>query len=137
MATPRIKVLASRDFKHYRNVASPVAAIAARYYAFMSSEAPAASHARYAYATAYLGHEPAGKEPFAGSQTDNAVRQMLADPPTIVLAQGPMHPWGLFTFESELERQSLRSGVSSTTSGSTEVVEPVSAVRSVSVPAAE
>ncbi|EJD35112.1 hypothetical protein AURDEDRAFT_175837 [Auricularia subglabra TFB-10046 SS5] len=123
MSLPQIKVFASRDFKHYRPVASAVAQIAARFFAYMTAETPEASHARMAYATAYIGHEPNMKAAFAGSDVDRALRDVLLHPPVIVLAQGPMHPWGLFTEEKEAERQSLRS-VSSTQS----VVEPISAI---------
>ncbi|EJD46632.1 hypothetical protein AURDEDRAFT_113668 [Auricularia subglabra TFB-10046 SS5] len=123
---PPIKVYASRDFKSYRLVQSPVAAIAHRFFSFVAGDSPEASHARFAYATAYVGHEPDAGAPFMGSELDLAVQQQLASPPVIVLAQGPMQPWGLFTPEKESERQSLRS-FNSTTSGV--VVEPGSAVR--------
>lgn len=131
MTAAPIKVYASRDFKQYRAVSSPAAAIAARFYEFMASDAPAAAHARYAYATAYSGAEPVtGGAPFAGSQLDHDVRGLMANPPTIVLAQGPMHPWGLFTPEGEAERQSIRSGVSA---ASGIVIEPASAVSGTSL----
>jgi hypothetical protein len=123
MSTPAIKVYASRDFRSYRPVASPVAAIAQRFYTFATGTAPECAHARYAYATAYLGQEPPMGAPFAGSPLDEAVRTMLLSPPVIVLAQGPMQPWGLFGPEREAERQS----VASTGSGNL-VIEPVSAV---------
>jgi len=125
MSTP-IRVYASRDFKHFRAVQSPVGEIAQRYYSFISSNSPQASHARLAYATAYLGHEPKMSGPFAGSDLDRAVQTLLSSPPDIVLAQGPMHPWGLFTAEAESDRMTLRS-VSTTTSGT--VIDPVNAVR--------
>ncbi|KZV79031.1 hypothetical protein EXIGLDRAFT_735938 [Exidia glandulosa HHB12029] len=125
MSFPAIKVYASRDFKHYRAVSSPVGAIAQRFFAFMTSDRPEASHARMAYATAYLGHEPTPGAPFAGSEDDRAIQQLLIQPPHIVLAQGPMHPWGLFTEEKEAERASLRS-FSTTASGV--VLEPVNTI---------
>ncbi|KZV98533.1 hypothetical protein EXIGLDRAFT_763387 [Exidia glandulosa HHB12029] len=128
---PPIKVYASRDFRKYRLVQSPVADIAHRFYTFITSDSPEASHARFAYATAYSGSEPSMSTaggPFVGSELDLAVQDMLSAPPCIVLAQGPMHPWGLFAPEMESERQSLRSvsTVSSTASGV--VIEPVSAI---------
>lgn len=126
MAFPPVKVYASRDFRHYRTVASPVAQIAQRFYAFMAGDRPEASHARMAYATAFLGHEPPPGVPFAGSDVDRAVQRLLVEPPHIVLAQGPMHPWGLFTEEKEAERESLRS-FQTTASGI--VLEPVNTVR--------
>ncbi|KAH7099989.1 hypothetical protein BKA62DRAFT_707919 [Auriculariales sp. MPI-PUGE-AT-0066] len=120
-----IKVFASRDFKHYRSVQSPVAQIAERYYGFIAGDTPQASHARLAYATAYLGHEPSLNGPFAGSELDRAVQTILSSPPDIVLAQGPMNPWGLFTASAESERMSMRSG---TTTSSGTVVEPLNAI---------
>jgi hypothetical protein len=124
MAVAPVKVFASRDFKSYRPVSSPVAAIAHRFFTFAAGNAPECAHARYAYATAYLGREPPVGAPFAGSELDEAVRTMLQNPPVVVLAQGPMQPWGLFGPEREAERQSIVS----TASGGV-VVEPVSAVR--------
>jgi hypothetical protein len=120
-----VKVYASRDFRSYRPVTSPVTTIADRFYSFVSSSSPESTHARYAYATAYLGYEPPAGAPFAGSDLDAAVQNMLETPPVIVLAQGPMQPWGLFGPEFEAERQSVASSVSDTAV----VVEPVSAVR--------
>ncbi|EJF60256.1 hypothetical protein DICSQDRAFT_137595 [Dichomitus squalens LYAD-421 SS1] len=111
MTLPEIKVYASRDFKHYRVVSSPVADIAARFYGFMSSNSEAASHARYAYATAYQGVEPRTPGGFQGSELDHAVQHMLAHPPIIVFAQGPMHPWGLF---EDAELQSISSEATGT-----------------------
>jgi hypothetical protein len=54
-----------------------------------------------------------------------AVREVLANPPVIVLAQGPMQPWGLLGPEFETERQSLAS---TNSGGSAIVVEPSTAV---------
>lgn len=129
MSVPPIKVFSSRDFKHYRPVVgSPVAAIAHRFYSFITSTNVASAHARYAYATSYLGHEPQAGQPYVGSPLDEEVRQMLCQPPVIVLSQGPMHPWGLFLPEKEAERQSIRSSISETSSAPGIVVEPVSAI---------
>jgi hypothetical protein len=129
MALPSIKVYASRDFKQYRPVSSPVAQIAQRFYTFITSDSVPSAHARYTYATAYLGHEPESGRPYVGSSLDAEVREMLSSPPVIVLAQGPMHPWGLFLPEKEAERQSIRSSISGTSSAPTGiVVEPVTAV---------
>jgi hypothetical protein len=130
MALPPIKVVASRDFKHYRPVQSPVSAIAHRFYTFITSDSVASAHARYTYATAYLGREPEAGQPYVGSALDAEVRFMLSQPPVIVLAQGPMHPWGLFLPEKEAERQSIRSSLSGSSIATTgTVVEPVTAVR--------
>ena len=123
MTLPVIKVFASRDFRHYRPVSSPVADIAARFYAFMTSNSDAASHARYAYATAFQGVEPRTPGGFHGSELDHAVQNMLMNPPTIVLAQGPMHPWGLF---QDAEQQSISSGGTGTSSVQLEPVNLVS-----------
>ncbi|PIL26296.1 hypothetical protein GSI_12052 [Ganoderma sinense ZZ0214-1] len=106
MTLPHIRVYASRDFKYYRPVTSPVADIASRFFAFMASNTAEASHARYAYATAYEGSEPRTSGGFQGSELDRNVQAMLANPPTIVFAQGPMHPWGLF---QDAELQSISS----------------------------
>jgi hypothetical protein len=121
-----VKVFSSRDFRTYRAATSPVSHIADRFFNFITSTSPESTHARYAYATAYLGHEPPPGTPFVGSELDYAVREMLEQPPVIVLAQGPMQPWGLFGPEFEAERQSIASSLSD---GAT-VVEPVSAVSS-------
>jgi hypothetical protein len=126
MSLPSVRVFASRDFRSYRPVSSPVSAIADRFYAFLTGTSPESAHARYAYATAYLGREPTPGAPFAGSNLDEAVRDMLSSPPVIVLAQGPMQPWGLFGPEQDIERQSVVSSLSAS-SGVT-VVEPVTAV---------
>ena len=127
MTLPHIKVYASRDFKYYRPVSSPVADIAARFYAFMTSNTGEASHARYAYATAYEGSEPRTPGGFQGSELDRNVQAMLANPPTIVFAQGPMHPWGLF---QDAELQSISSGG---TGGSAIQLDPAGCVRVESV----
>jgi len=130
MSFSPIQVFASREFIHYRTVSSPVADIAARFYDFMTSVSPDASHARYVYATAYVGTEPPTDKAFAGSPVDVAVREMLACPPVIVLAQGPMHPWGLF--ERSSETQSIASGLTSSsatpTSDGRPKVEPAAAI---------
>ncbi|KAH8918852.1 hypothetical protein BT69DRAFT_1322562 [Atractiella rhizophila] len=124
------KLLASRDFVNFRWVDSPVAGIAQRFYSFLGSDHSSAVEARYAYATAFMGQEPAGgmSDYLMDNQLDAAVKNMFQSPPKVVLAQGTMKPYGLFA-RVDSDGNSIHSaGKSITTTASNSPVDPYDSV---------
>ncbi|KAH8926507.1 hypothetical protein BT69DRAFT_1238907 [Atractiella rhizophila] len=132
MLTPRPgKLLASKDFIHYRLVDSPVAGIAERFYAFLASDHPSATECRYAYATAYMGHELESMSDYLlEHELDDKVRQCFERPPKLVLAQGTMKPYGLFA-KIDSDGNSIHSSdrsLSSFSTASNANVDPYDAI---------
>ncbi|KAH8926508.1 hypothetical protein BT69DRAFT_1278713 [Atractiella rhizophila] len=100
--SPKGKLLASKDFTNYRFVDSPVAGIADRFFAFLASDLPAATECRFAYATSFLGRPPGSLGDYlVDEELDRNIKDFFGRPPKVVLAQGPMKPYGLLSRPSD------------------------------------